>query len=228
MKTIGSGTIGLIGGIGPESTVDYYRLIVAARPGASVVINSVDMKRVLGPIASGDLDSVAQYLADEVQRLARAGADFAAITAITAHIVFDRVRDASPIPVVSLLDAVRDRVQASGWTKVGLIGTRYTMSGTFVSDVFSQAGIAIVTPDTDEQTYIHDKYFNELVRGIIDPQTRDGIVRVIDRMAARDAIEALIIGGTDFSPMLRAVANPPVPFLDVTKIHVDRLMELSQ
>ena len=219
-------TIGLIGGIGPESTVDYYRLIVAAQPGAPVVINSVDMKRVVGPIASGDLDSVTQYLGEEVQRLARAGANFAAITAITAHIVFDRVRDASSIPLVSLLETVRDHVQTSGWTKVGLIGTRYTMSGTFVSDVFSQAGIAIVVPEADEQVYIHDKYFNELVRGVIDPQTRDALVRIIDRMAARDGIEALIIGGTDFAPMLRNVANPPVPFLDVTKIHVDRLIAL--
>lgn len=219
-------TIGLIGGIGPESTVDYYRLIVAAQPGASVVINSVDMQRVVGPIASGDLDAVTQYLGDEVQRLARAGADFAAITAITAHIVFDRVRDLSPIPLVSLLETLRDYVQALRWTKVGLIGTRYTMGGTFVSGVFSKAGIAIVVPDADEQTYIHDKYFNELVRGIIDPQTRDAILRIVDRMAARDGIEALIIGGTDFAPMLRSVTNPPVPLLDVTKIHVDRLVAL--
>jgi len=221
-------TIGLIGGIGPESTIDYYRLIVAAQSGAPVVINSIDMERMLGGIRSGDLDATAQYLGDAVQQLARAGAHFAALTAITAHIVFDRVRDASPIPLVSLLEAVRDHVQASGWTKAGLIGTRFTMSGTFVPELFSKTGIAIVVPHEDEQAYIHEKYFSELVRGMIVPETRDAIVRIVDRMAARDGIEALIIGGTDLAPMLRGVANPTVPFLDVTKIHVNRLMELAQ
>ncbi|MDX6405448.1 MAG: aspartate racemase [Blastocatellia bacterium] len=224
-------TVGIIGGVGPESTIEYYRQIIAAyrerqTDGScpSIIINSVDVLRLLAWIGANELDAFTNYLADAIERLARAGADFAAVAANTPHIVFDELRRRSSIPLISIVEATCNEAQALGLKRVALFGTRFTMQGQFYPQVFSKAGITIVVPREDEQTYIHEKYTNELLNDIFLPETRDGLTAIVDRMKARDDIEAVILGGTELPLILREPRHKGIPFLDTTRIHVNRIV----
>jgi aspartate racemase len=147
-------TVGIIGGIGPESTIDYYRALLAAYKkrsadgsAASIVINSIDMYKMLGMFQRGDPAAVAGYLSGEVQKLAGAGADFGLIAANTPHMVFDEIQNRSPIPPIGIVQATCAEAKARGLKRLGLFGTTFTMSGRFYPDVFSREGIALCIPD---------------------------------------------------------------------------------
>ena len=131
-------TIGIVGGIGPESTIEYYRSIIAAyrehtRDGSypSIIINSINVTKMLDMIGANDLAAVTHYLAGEVNRLAQAGAELGLLAANTPHIVFDEIQQQSPIPLVSIVEATCEATRALGLTTVGLFGTRFTMQGNF-------------------------------------------------------------------------------------------------
>ena len=220
-------TVGIIGGIGPESTIDYYRLIIdtyrKATDGStpSIVIDSINMQQMLSYVAANDLAALTEYLVTEVERLARAGAGFALIAANTPHIVFDAVRARAPIPLISIVEATRDAALAGGFQKLGLFGTRFTMQATFFFEVFNRAGMTLVVPDDDDQSYIHDKYMSELALGIFIDETRDRMLTIGRDLVERHGIQALILGGTEL-PLLLRDASIGVPLLDTTKIHVER------
>ncbi len=108
--------------------------------------------------------------------------------------------------------------------KVGLFGTRFTMQARFYLDVFSRAGLRIILPNEEEQSYIHEKYMSDLVNGVILPETRARLLAIVDKMKARDGIEGLILGGTELPLILRDEEHNGVPFLDTTRIHVDRIV----
>jgi aspartate racemase len=225
-------TVGIIGGLGPESTIDYYKLIVsgyrARKPDAgypSILINSVDLHKLLSWMAAGDLKSVADYLVQEIDRLSRAGADFALLSANTPHIVFDEIRPRVSIPLISIVEATCDAAKDLGLKKVGLFGTRYTMQAPFYPDVFSRNGIALVVPNSEEQAYIHEKYLGELVNGVFLPETRSELLRILEAMRVGDGIEGLILGGTELPLILRDAPDCGIPFLDTTRIHVDRVLK---
>ncbi len=224
-------TVGIIGGIGPESTLEYYRLIIAAyreqrsdESNPSIIINSVDVGRLLRWMGANELNAVTEYLAAEIERLARAGADFGALAANTPHIVFDELSRRSAIPLISIVKATCDETQARGLKRVALLGTSFTMQGRFYADVFSQAGITIVVPRADEQAYIHEKYTGELLRNVFLPETRDRLLTIVDRMKDTDNVEAVILGGTELPLILRDPEHNGVPFLDTTRIHVNRIV----
>ena len=224
-------TVGIIGGIGPESTVEYYRLIIASyreqrQDGSypSILINSIDLKKLLDLVGANELAKVTEYLAGEVQKLARAGADFGSLASNTPHIVFDEIRRQSPIPLVSIVEATCEAARALGLKRVGLFGTRFTMQGRFYPDVFSKEGITLAVPEQDEQAYIHDKYMSELVNGIILPETRERLLMIVDRLKERQGIQGLILGGTELPLVMRDVLDRGIPFLDTTRIHVKRIV----
>jgi aspartate racemase len=224
-------TAGIIGGIGPESTVEYYRLMVASyrehRPDGSypsILINSIDLKHMLDLIGANALAEVTEYLAGEVHRLARAGADFGALAAHTPHIVFDELSRQSPFPLISIVEATCSAAQALGLQRVGLLGTRFTMAGRFYPDVFSKAGITLSVPEPDEQAYVHAKYMSELVNGIIRPETRERLLAIVDGLQERHDIQGLILGGTELPLILRGAADRKIPFLDATQIHVKEIV----
>ena len=220
-------TLGMIGGLGPESTVDYYRMIIAAyreqkQDGSypAIIINSIDLNKVRDLVTANALADLAAHLVAEVQRLARAGADFGLVTANTAHIVFDDIRRQSPIPLISIVEATCDAARALGLKRLGLLGTRFTMQGRFFPDVFARAAMTLAVPAEDEQTYIHEKYMDELVNGIFLPETRDGLMQIIGRLKEREHIDGVILGGTELPLLLRDAPGQDIPFLDTTRIHV--------
>ena len=163
-------------------------------------------------------------MAEEIERLARAGADFGALASNTPHIVFDELRRRSPIPLISIVESTCNAAQVLGLKRVGLFGTRFTMLGRFYPDVFARSGLTVVVPEEDEQTYIHEKYMKELLNNIFLPETRQGLLAIVDRMKAADNIEGLILGGTELPLVLRDVEHEGIPFLDTTRIHVERIV----
>jgi aspartate racemase len=223
-------TLGLIGGTGPESTIDYYRLLTnqyrEQANGASphIIINSINLKQMIEWMSAGALDKVTDQLVKEFAILERAGVDFAALTANTPHIVFDDLKQRVNLPLISIVEATCERAQSLGFKSVALFGTRYTMQAPFYPKVFSRTDIKLVTPNEEEQNYIHEKYFGELLKDQFLPETRARFLEIADAMKAREGIEALILGGTEIPLLLRAEEHNGIHFLDTTRIHVDRLI----
>jgi aspartate racemase len=222
-------TIGIIGGIAPESTIEYYRLIIASyrkqRPDGSyppVLINSIDMKKMLDLIGANKLAGLTEYLLGEVKKLAYAGADLGLLASNTPHIVFDDMQRQSPIPLVSIVEAACAATKALRIKKAGLFGTRFTMQGRFYPEVFSRHGITLVVPDPDDQDYIHDKYMSEFVHGVFLAETRERLLTIVDRLKKKNEIQGLILGGTELPLILRDAGNSGIPFLDTTRIQVEQ------
>ena len=225
-------TIGIVGGIAPASTVEYYQFIVSAyleqeKSGnyPQIIINSINMKKMLDLIGANKLAEASAYLAAEVNKLAAAGADFALLASNTPHIVFDEIQQASSLPMISIVEATCAKARELGIENIGLFGTRFTMQGGFYDKVFATQGMQVITPNEEEQDYIHGKYMGELVNGIILDETRDNLLNIVKRIKQTHGIKGLILGGTELPLILRDSFDPDVPFLDTTKIHVDSVLE---
>jgi aspartate racemase len=225
-------TVGILGGIGPESTVEYYRRMIAAyrerrRDGSypSILVNSIDLKRLLDLAEAKDHERLVEYLSGGIRALAAAGADLALMAANTPHIVFEAVRRESPIPLISIVEAAREAARSLGLRRPGLFGTRFTMQGGFYQDVFAGAGMTIVVPLEEEQAFIHEKYMHELVNGVFLPETRERVTMIAEALRARSGMDGLILGGTELPLLLRDPTICGIPVLDTTRIHVDAAME---
>ena len=221
-------TLGIIGGLGPESTIDYYQRIIAMyreRIGdgsyPQFIINSVNLRKGLDFMDANDLDGMADYLLEAIGKLTRAGAEFGLISANTPHIVFDEIAPKSPIPLISIVEATCAAAKAHKLKRLALFGTRYTMQAPFYQKVFSREGIGVLVPEPNDQDYIHDKYFSELVPGKFLPETRAGLLAIVDRMKATSDIDGVILAGTELPLILRDPNYNGIPFLDTTKIHVE-------
>jgi len=221
-------TLGIIGGLGPESTLDYYQRIIALyrertgnRHYPEFIIVSVDLRKGLDFMDAGDLSGMTDFLLEGVGKLARAGADFGMISANTPHIVFDEVAPKSPIPLISIVEATCAAAKAQNLKRLALFGTRYTMQADFYPKVFSRENIELLVPDPHDQHYIHDKYMNELVPGKFLPETRAGLFAIVDRMKRTNGIDGVILAGTELPLILRDLDHNGIPFLDTTKIHCE-------
>ena len=222
-------TLGMIGGIAPGSTIEYYRQLIAGyreRDGSGnlppIVINSINLKAMLDLVADNERGKLTEYLLREIEKLARAGANFGLLASNTPHLVFDDLRSRSPIPLISIVEVTRDAAHAQGLKKVALFGTRFTMQASFYPEVLGRSGIAVALPMEAEQIYIHDKYMSELVNGNFTAETRAGLLEIVDQMKARDSIDGVILGGTELPLILRDPEYRGVSLLDTTRIHVKR------
>lgn len=221
-------TLGIVGGLGPESTIDYYQKIIALyreRTGdgsyPEFTINSINLRKGLNFMDANDLAGMADFLLGAIGKLARAGADFGLISANTPHIVFDDVAPKSPIPLISIVEATCAFAKARNLKRLALLGTRYTMQANFYPKVFSHEGILLFVPEREDQDYLHEKYFSELVPGKFLPETRAGLLGIVDRMKAQSGIDGVILAGTELPLILRDAGHNGVPFLDTTKIHCE-------
>jgi aspartate racemase len=221
-------TLGIIGGLGPESTLDYYQRIIALfrertanKHYPEFVIVSVDLRKGLDFMDANNLSGMANYLLEGINKLARSGADFGIISANTPHIVFEQVVPKSPIPLISIVEATCAAAKEQNLKRLALFGTRYTMQATFYPKVFTREGIELLVPDADNQNYIHGKYMNELVSGKFLASTRAGLLAIVDRMKTTRDIDGVILAGTELPLILRDPIHNGIPFLDTTKIHVE-------
>jgi aspartate racemase len=225
-------TLGIIGGLGPESTIDYYQKIIALyreRTGdgsyPQFIINNVNLRKGLDFMDANNLTGMADYLLEAIGKLARAGADFGLISANTPHIVFEEVASGSPIPLLSIVEATCAAAKARKLQRLALFGTRYTMQANFYPKVFSREQIELLMPEREDQDYLHEKYFSELVPGKFLPETRAGLLEIIDRMKAENDIDGVILAGTELPLILRDPKHNGIPFLDTTKIHCEAAVD---
>jgi len=221
-------TLGIIGGVAPESTIDYYRSIIAEyrkqkNDGSypEFLINSINLKKELDQVIAKDWASLIQYLSEEIEKLARAGATIGLIASNTPHIVFDDVQQRSPIPLISIVEATCAKAKQMKLKRLGLFGTKFTMQGKFYPEVFSRNGLEIVQPSLPDQDFVHDKYLNELVNVVFLPETRSGLLAIVDRMKLEQGVDAVILGGTELPLILREETHHGIPLLNTTKIHVE-------
>ena len=222
-------TVGIVGGLGPESTIDYYRRILEvweredSSTAPSIVIDSLDVQKALRLVAN-DRPGLIEYLAGSVRRLAGAGADFAAMTANTPHLVFDEIAARSPIPLISIVEACAEEARRRGLRRLGLLGTRFTMEATFYAEVCRRYAVAIVAPSESDRAFIHERYVGELLKGEFREDTRHAFISLVARLRDHDAVDGVILGGTELPLLLPAPVIADVPALDTTALHVTAIV----
>ena len=219
-------TLGMIGGVGPESTVDYYKNLIAMyrerKPDGhypQFIINSIDLQKGIDFLEANDLAGMADFLLREIEKLPRAGAEFGIIAANTPHIIFDDIASKLPIPFISIVEASCDCAKSRNFRRLALFGTRYTMQADFYQKVFHREGIELVVPDPKDQDYIHEKYFAELVPGKFLPETRAGLLAIVDRMKAKVDVQGVLLAGTELALILREESHHGIALLDTGRIH---------
>ena len=221
--------VGLVGGLGPESTIDYYRRILAAwervTPGSSpaIVIDSLDVQEGLRLVAS-DRPALTRYLLASLQRLAAAGASFVAITANTAHVVFDELVAVSPVPLLGIVEPVAVAARDAGVRRAALLGTRFTMEAEFYAATCARLDVDVVSPDGGERSWLHERYVGELLAGKFTDATRAGVAAMIERMREVEGIDGVILAGTELPLLLRADRVAGLPAFDSTGLHVDAIV----
>lgn len=222
-------SVGIVGGLGPESTIDYYRRILAAWQQAdpssapSVVIDSLDVQLGLR-LVEHDRPALVEYLVASLRRLAGAGVDFAAMTANTPHIVFDELAARSPLPLVSIVEVCAHEARRRGLKRLALLGTRFTMEAPFYPDVFARFGLELVTPDEAERSWIHARYVGELLKGDFRDDTRQRLTSIVARLRDTERVDAVVLGGTELPLLLTTPAIADLPALDTTALHVNAIV----
>jgi aspartate racemase len=216
--------IGLIGGLGVGATVHYYQELAKAHAGRGRVLNLVmahaDVNRVLGAAQAGDKDGLAEYLAGFIARLASAGAEFAAIPAVTPHICIAELRTRSRLPIVNPVEELQREIEARGWRRVALFGTRFTME----SGLFGLLpGVEVVAPSAAEIDFVHQTYLRLVSAGAGSDEQREGFSRLAHALMERDGVEAVILAGTELA-LLFNESNTDFPHIDCARLHLDAMV----
>jgi aspartate racemase len=226
--------IGIIGGIGPESTVDYYKRIIGAFQEGSgpytypeIVVYSANLTALMEMLEAKAWDRITDWLVERVEALHRAGAEFAVIGSNTPHRVFDEVAARSPIPMLSIVEETAKKAQALGLKHPGLLGTRFTMQSDFFKRSFTHRGMSVVVPGDDDQELIHQRLFSEIELGIIKDSTRDELLAVVKRMMDHHVIDSVILGCTEL-PLILPDRVFGIPFLNTTAIHAESIVRFCK
>lgn len=217
--------------MGPQSTVPYYMNIVYGVQNRTspdffpnLTIESLNVFEILKMIGEERYDELTEHVLTAIRNLQNAGADFAAMTANTVPIVYDRVARRSPIPLVSIVESTAREAERCGAKRVALLGTRFTMERDFYRMPFERIGIDVVVPSEAERRYIDGKITGELEYGTVTEETRRRFVDIIGRLKADKGAEAVILGCTEL-PLLLDDSVSPLPVLDTVRIHSDELVD---
>jgi len=225
--------IGIVGGLGPEASLYYYRVFIDLCHANKEMKDSypeIIIYNMAMPQGGRDrFKNGANVMLSSLRSLYQAGADFGIIACNGAHIVFDDIKAKSPIPVVSIVAETCNAVKGCGLRKVGLFGAWTTMNCSFYPDVFNRHDISISIPNEDEQSYIIEKLSAELVSGIFLEDTRNEYLKIARRMVEEESIEGLILGCTEIPLLLDEACEKKlgIPFFDTSKIHMQSAFEYA-
>lgn len=218
--------IGLVGGLGPASTIEYYQELIKlyqqnhskdAYP--RIVIDSVDMEKHTEAFNAKDYDTIADYLIKSLDCLKSAGAEIAAITANTEHIVWDRIASRLPLPTVSIIDSVITEISKQHYQKVLVLGTEWTMRSELYEKALSNAGITPISPSKEDQYVIGNLIYPNLENGIVIPEDKQKMLSIIEKYIKGENAEALLLGCTEL-PLMIKPEDVEVPLIDSTKVHI--------
>lgn len=219
-------TIGLLGGMSWESSIEYERLInegVRARLGgtasADLIIRSYNFAAIEALQEAGNWDGAAELLAADAANLERSGADLVLLCTNTMHVVAPAIEAALSVPFLHLADATADAVTGDGLHTVGLLGTRYTMEQDFYRDRLVGRGLKVVVPEEPDRTTVHDVIYDELVQGVVNPDSKQAYLDVIGRLIERGA-QGVIAGCTEIE-LLVSAENLDVAYFPTTRLHAE-------
>lgn len=224
--------IGILGGLTPESTVTYYQHIVRQYQELfgdhgypEIIVYSVSFQRFEDWMGEEDWESIEEALLDGLRSLDAAGAEFAVIATNTMHILFDELQERSPIPLISIIDATAEAVKREGMDKVGLVGTRFTMEKPFYQEGLARHGIEVIVPEKSDRDYINKVIFEELSRGMLRSESRDGFLRIIEGLMERGA-QGIVLGCTEI-PLLVTPEHTAVKLFDTATIHAEKALQFA-
>ena len=224
--------IGLIGGLSPESTVHYYQILCREynreQGGLNfpeITLESLNLQQLVTLFANNDWDGVAAILLTALQRLKLAGAEFAAILANTPHNAYDRIRDASPLEILTIMDATTAALERDGRRTVALLGTKATMEFGFFQKHFAASGIETRVPIEPQRAELDRIIWEELSHGRVEPTARDAARNMLNELE-REGVEAVILGCTELSLLIQT-ADTPLPLYDTTRLHADAILEFA-
>ena len=225
-------TIGLIGGMSWESTVPYYRIInekvkeaLGGLHSARIILYSVEFDEIEKLQSSGRWDESAEILGDAAAKLETAGADFIVICTNTMHKVVPQIRQRISVPILHIADATADELEKAAVSKVGLLGTRYTMTQDFYKSRLVSRGFQVLVPGEEDIRVINDIIFKELCLGVIREASRARMSAVISGLKAQGA-EAVILGCTEIGLLVRP-EDSVLPLFDTTEIHAVKAAEAA-
>lgn len=220
-------TVGMIGGMSWESTVSYYKALnegIKAELGglhsAKICLYSVDFSEIEALQHQGKWDETAVILSKAAQSVEAGGADCLLICTNTMHKVAPQIEANITIPILHIADATAEQLLSDGVTKVGLLGTRFTMEQDFYKRrLVDQFGIEVLVPNEDDRDVIHSVIYEELCQGVVNAESRERYLDVVDRLASQGA-QAVILGCTEIALLINQ-SHTNVPLYDTTKIHAD-------
>ena len=225
-------TIELIGSMSWESTVTYYQLInetvkreLGGLHSGKILLYSVDFAEIEEYQAKGQWDKSAQVLVDVAVRLEQAGADFIVIGTNTMHKVAPQIQEKIRIPIVHIAEATAEALKEAGVTKVGLLGTKYTMTQDFYKEKLIAAGIEVVIPDAVGVETVNDVIYQELCLGIIREESRQKFLEIIEQLGHNGA-QGVILGCTEIGLLVKQ-KDTAMPVFDTTQIHGEKAAMLA-
>nr|WP_315254657.1 amino acid racemase [uncultured Flavobacterium sp.] len=223
--------IALIGGVGPESTIEYYRLIIKrfqerlnTKDYPEIIINSINMTEMLNCLFNNQLDDLANLLIEKIKILEKSEVDYVAIASNTPHIVFDNLADKVKVSLISIVEETCKVINDKKIQRVGLLGTKFTMTSGFYNKVAEKYEIEIIIPDSIDQDFIHDKYMTELLINKIVPETKKQLIQIVRTLKEKKSIEAVVLAGTELPLILNQSDFDDIEILDSTKIHVESIV----
>jgi aspartate racemase len=223
---------GLLGGIGPESTIEYYRLLIkrfqkvkGTTDYPEFIIHNINMTQMLDYIFKQELNELTDFLVDKIKTLEAAGAEYAAMASNTPHIVFDELQANVNIPLISIVVETVNYIKSKGVKRVALLGTKSTMTSGFYQDIAEKEGIEIVIPKSDKIDKVHSIYMNELVLKIIKNDSKQFLLNTVKELKETHGIEGVILGGTELPLILNQVDFADLTVFDTTQIHVEALLK---
>jgi len=225
-------TIGLIGGMSWQSTVEYYRIInelVSEKLGklhsAKCLIYSFDFEEVAEMQRKGDWEEMGKLLAMAAMNLENCGAEVELICTNTMHKVADAVSDSISVPLINIIDVTAEEINSKGLKTVGLLGTKFTMEDGFYTERLGKHGISVLIPEPEEREFVHDVIFNELCKGIIRTESKKRFLEIVSGLEEKGA-EGIILGCTEI-PLLISKKDVSVEVFDTTFIHSKKAVEFS-
>jgi len=225
-------TIGLIGGMTPESTILYYRILnelsskqFGDSHSCKLILNSVDFEEIVKLQKLDRWDVLNGIMADAAISLEKAGANYILICANTMHLTIDAVREAVSIPVIHIAEATAKQIVYKKLSTVALLGTKYTMENSFFIDVLKSHGIETIIPNENDRQIIHDVIYDELSKGVLNPASKQSYLKIIQKLIDTGA-EGIILGCTEI-PLLILQDDVNVPTFDTTTIHATEVFKLA-
>ena len=224
--------IGILGGMSPESTTLYYEHITrtyTARFGnygyPEILIYSVNFQKFVDWQHNGQWNEAARAMAEALERLHLAGADFGLIATNTMHIVFDEVQRAVPMPLLSIVEATAEAIVGARLRSIGLLGTVFTMSERFFRDGLERSGITALVPELSEQQQMNRVIYEELCRGEIRPASRQLFLEIVERLRGRGA-EGIVLGCTEI-PLLLEPQHCDLPLFNTALLHAGQALNFA-